>query len=788
VTDKELPPRPSALSVVPESIPEKLKALPNFVLWNYELVKDNNENITGKWGKIPYQVNGKKASSTDPETWVPFDAVYKVYKLGAYDGVHFALPADRSINGVDFDNCLDPDTKQVIIPEVERWVAQYNSYIEISPGGHGLRGFGIGSKPTDANNKNSAKKGNIELYDTKRFLSITGQHYDGTHLDVNDNSADVAALYSEWWPPSAKSENTVHTAELRSAKTNGAADKILIDYAKRRDPLFKFLFESSDLSGRIWNKNTRNYKIKTYASDSEADRGLINKLAFWTNGNPDQIERIARSSVRARAKWDEKRGSQTWIEREIDNAITETESGFEDADVIRYFKGRQLIGARVAEEILERRHFLTFADNEEIYVYDDREGIYRPGGEIAIRDETQRMLKHKTTNHFINEVEGYIRRSNYVDRAAIEPPLNLIPVQNGILNIDTGEVSDYSPDIPFFVKHPGSYDPALLKEGSDAEQFVKTTFPEDDAATVQEIVGACFYRKYLYKKALMLVGDGDNGKSLLMTLINAALGDAAVSTRTLYELTYNRFALADLYHKNANIQADIGGGEISFTGRIKTLTGGDRISAERKNIPAFQFVNHATLIFSTNDLPEVKNADDVFYARWILVEMPYTFVAHPTGDNERVRDPFLEDKICTDQSVSWFLTWAIDGLQRLLQAGKYAESESALNVKERWVSRTDSLQAFVNANVQESVGNSVTKQEFYEAYQNYCNANNMAPISKELVGRRLPRIVHTRTLDKKPTRSWANIAVNGIEAREIDKIFIEQIDEKQTRIEDYGNG
>ena len=58
--------------------------------------------------------------------------------------------------------------------------------------------------------------------------------------------------------------------------------------------------------------------------DSGADQALCNHLAFWTAKNRQQMDRIFRTSKLMRPKWDEKRGSQTYGEMTIDEAIRGT--------------------------------------------------------------------------------------------------------------------------------------------------------------------------------------------------------------------------------------------------------------------------------------------------------------------------------------------------------------------------------------------------------------------------------------------------------------------------------
>jgi putative DNA primase/helicase len=465
------------------------------------------------------------------------------------------------------------------------------------------------------------------------------------------------------------------------------------------------------------------------------------------------------------------------IERDVDAVIEKAQGPS------LYFDKSRFVAARLALKILSNDSFLTFKDTHEIYCYDKDAGIYRDDGADLIRQQVQERLGDRISNHYKNEVVEYIRDASLIDREEVEPPRKFIPLRDGFLDVLTNELHDYTPEVPFFFMHKGAYKPEIIDVETEASEFIASTFPSDDDISqdidesdeshvgtgepqasdvdiIQEVAGACFYRRSLYKKALMLVGGGDNGKSLFLSLLVSAVGNGAVSTRTIYDINNTRFASADLYHKTANVQADIGGGELAYTGRFKTLTGGDLVSAEHKGQPSFNFVNESTMIFSTNDLPKIKHPDSVFYDRWILIEMACTFVENPINANEREVDPFLEDKLSEQIEIDWFTTWAIVGLKRLLENGRYSVSDSSMDIKKRWVSRTDSLHAFVKLHVTESPGNRVTKQAFYEAYRTFCG-EEFEPETIMLVGRRLPGLVKTRTIETRP-KSWLGIAVTSI--------------------------
>jgi putative DNA primase/helicase len=77
-----------------DSIPEELKAYPNWVLWKLE-------ERYGKYTKIPYQVNGKKADTTNPKTWVTFESVKETFlhSKRKYNGIGFVLTEEAGIIG-----------------------------------------------------------------------------------------------------------------------------------------------------------------------------------------------------------------------------------------------------------------------------------------------------------------------------------------------------------------------------------------------------------------------------------------------------------------------------------------------------------------------------------------------------------------------------------------------------------------------------------------------------------------------------------------------------------------
>jgi hypothetical protein len=88
-------PKPTFLGVIPENIPEELKAIPNWMCWAYELRR--NKQGEWKWTKPPIQVNSRYARSDQPTTWTTCERVlgYYLHPIGTEpNGIGFRPTGD----------------------------------------------------------------------------------------------------------------------------------------------------------------------------------------------------------------------------------------------------------------------------------------------------------------------------------------------------------------------------------------------------------------------------------------------------------------------------------------------------------------------------------------------------------------------------------------------------------------------------------------------------------------------------------------------------------------------
>ena len=265
---------PPTVPVDLDAIPAELRALDRWVVWQWELRGD-------KWTKPPFQTNGKPAKSTDPTTWTTFNNAAAA--LDRFDGIGLALTPDDNLVGVDLDHCVDESG--IIADWARSIVDQLDSYTEVSPSGTGLRVLVRGELPPDG-----CRRGNVEMYQDGRYLTMTGATVDG-RTTIEPRQPALEAVHAEH-----VARVDVSTATPPQSYTPALSDLEIIEQARNARNGSKFL--------ALYNGDDRGHNNDR----SAADLALVSVLAFWTQ-DAAQLDRLFRGSPRMRDKWDARHSS-----------------------------------------------------------------------------------------------------------------------------------------------------------------------------------------------------------------------------------------------------------------------------------------------------------------------------------------------------------------------------------------------------------------------------------------------------------------------------------------------
>jgi putative DNA primase/helicase len=207
--------------------------------------------------------------------------------------------------GVDLDHCRDPATGR-IEPWAQDIIGTMDSYSETSASGTGVHIIVVGTLPPKG-----CKRGDIEMYDTARFFTATGDHLEGTPRTIEPRQAELEALHRRVWP---ELYQPIGAQVSRPPPSDSAPP-----------PLSDWTILGMACCARNWEKfqdlfDFGSWRDCGYQSQSEADLGLCCLLAFYTR-DAAQLDRLFRQSKLYRPKWDERRGAQTYGEQTIQKAI-----------------------------------------------------------------------------------------------------------------------------------------------------------------------------------------------------------------------------------------------------------------------------------------------------------------------------------------------------------------------------------------------------------------------------------------------------------------------------------
>jgi len=313
------------------NIPAELRALPQFVTWRYELLPGAIKPTKPLYDPR----SGWHASSTDPKTWVTFEAAVDALQTGHYSGIGFVMTENDPYTFIDldtYDPTLTPDDKA----RHQRIAHAFDTYSELSPSGQGLHIIVKGSVPT------GRRRAGVEVYSSGRYMTMTGNVW--RNAPVNEQQELLTTLWDELAPP-----NGVHY----DSKTNGPQtedDNAVCDRAAAALNGSKFV----ELYQGRWEN--------LYTSQSEADFALIDIVAYFTK-NREQITRIFRASALGqRDKAKRVDYVQKMLSRAFDNQPPEIDFSRLQANVTAMMAERE--AKREAQSVAAKQRLGTYKEPE----------------------------------------------------------------------------------------------------------------------------------------------------------------------------------------------------------------------------------------------------------------------------------------------------------------------------------------------------------------------------------------------------------------------------------------
>ena len=235
------------------------------------------------------------------------------------------------------------------------------------------------------------------------------------------------------------------------------------------------------------------------------------------------------------------------------------------------------------------------------------------------------------------------------------------------------------------------------------------------------------------QKFLVLEGEGANGKSVYCAGIEAMLGAANVSHIPL-ETFGEKFELTATLDKLANICGDAGEIDKVAEGHIKAFTAGNPMSFGRKYLEPVERTPTARLMLACNNRPRFSDKSDGIWRRMLLV--PWRIQIAPED-----RIPNMDKPWWWEQSgeCPGILLWAIQGLHRLQQQGRFTRSEVCEEALGDYRTEMNPARSFLADHCISNSASKIRTAKIYSLYSLWSRANGHHPLSERQFGKEVLR-------------------------------------------------
>lgn len=316
-------------------------------------------------------------------------------------------------------------------------------------------------------------------------------------------------------------------------------------------------------------------------------------------------------------------------------------------------------------------------------------------------------------------------------------PQQVIAVRNGLLDVEallSAKKDVLRPHTPLWFSTnalPFPFDPeadcpiwlAFLDEVLEGDT--------ERIKLLQQWFGYNFLADTRFHKFLILIGEGANGKSVILAVLSALLGEQNIS-RVPLEAFGQRFGLWPTIGKLANIIAEVGEASRTDEGVFKAFIAGDPVSIDRKNLSVLCVRPTARVTIATNTLPSWKDRSDGIWRRQMVI--PFR-VQIP----EERQDRTLAQRII-DAEASGILNWGLVGLGDLRARGEFVRPALSLDLQSEHRTDSNPARAFLRAECSWAPGSEVGSDLLYAAYSNWCTAHGYRPFGDAEFGKEIVRV------------------------------------------------
>jgi len=400
----------------------------------------------------------------------------------------------------------------------------------------------------------------------------------------------------------------------------------------------------------------------------------------------------------------------------------------------------------VKNTILDECHIETPRGQDDVMMMyidapgSDLHGTWTQNGEDRIKELLEEHLPEwKTNDRTKNSVVSSLRdRTRVPDDAWDEGTPDdealqwSVGVQNGIIDLRTGELHDHGPEWQIRRKLPVEYNPEQYDGlGDGLDWFIGETMKTDgDRDSFKFMLGHALARCYPAETVWALIGPGGNGKTLLLEVIQQLLGDVSGAFDLDIMTGDSDFGGGPLIGSNLVIDDDATDVKMQKTGLMKKASGGSEALVNQKydQMTGDGYNNYATMVYLANDPPMFSDKTRGMERRIFPVLMPHEFTNDPTDDKkDKIPRREIRNRTQTAEELEALLVVAVQYAQRLFRGDDVKDGRTE---EERWTTYekySDNILRFWKECTTSEKDARVTRNAVYEIYVQWCDHRGVDP-------------------------------------------------------------
>lgn len=335
----------------------------------------------------------------------------------------------------------------------------------------------------------------------------------------------------------------------------------------------------------------------------------------------------------------------------------------------------------------------------------------------------------KANSGYVSSVMDYVGNKIGVDDDDLDWHDDLINLGNGVLSLDTMKLKAHDPKHYFTSQLGFEYN---AQAGCKTWlKFIDEVLVNSDqkpdksmAEFIQEAFGYSLTASIEHEISFWMIGEGANGKSTMLKVLNALAGSAALHLN-LGILDRDKYQLAQLGGKRVVICTEAPETTVADA-TLKAIISGDTMNVRSPYGKPFSLTPKAKVWWAMNNAPRVNDSSEGFWRKMKVIPFNRTFEVDE-------RDRKLITKLLKE--LPGIFNWALEGLQRLEENGYFTECDQIDDATLQYREESDLTKQHLADRTVQTQSGYATSKELYEDYRNWCKENGYKALTHNRVAR-----------------------------------------------------